>query len=392
MGKVFYDMGFLSTDEVVECSASDLIGQYVGHTGPKTRACLDKAFGKVLFIDEAYHLIEGNFAMQAVNEITNRLTNPRYAKKMVVILTGYSQDMNSLMTARPTLSGLFPEEIIFENIKPEACLALLSRELENSSVSAPFLQEPDVDGYRHLLSHMRMLSRFPSWANARDIKSIARGMAGCAFKEALYSRPNLPVSPDQSKKPVLSPDQAKSCTKKMINMLYQRSLLRVKEDPNIRGPIGFTPESKQAMCNAPFWESAPVVDGIDHEIVSAATYEELDQTTPEHQLAYAYKQADNTSEPSSNATCPRPLNLEDIPREEDVPAYIWNQLQEDIKAERDAKENQTSEERRKEEKVQRLLQKLGRCVAGYEWIPQSAGYRCAGGSHFVSHGELRGMN
>jgi hypothetical protein len=383
MGKVFYDMGFLSTDEVVECSASDLIGQYMGHTGPKTRGHLDKALGKVLFIDEAYHLIEGQYATEAVNVLINRLTNPRYAQKMVVILAGYSQDMNWLMTARPALSGLFPEEIIFENIKPDACLALLSRELKDRNILVPFLQHPHGVDYKNILSLMRMLSLFPSWSNARDIKTLAKEMAGYAFKEPLTGCLTQPV---------LSPDQAKSCMKKMISMLYQRSL-RVEEGSDIRRPICFPPESKQATCNAPLCESAPAAHGVDQETVSAEISEELNQTTPELQFAHPHEQADNTSEPPSNAICLRPLNPEGIPREEDVPDHVWNQLQEDIKAEKDAKVNQTSEERQKKEKLQKILQQSGSCINGFEWTPQSGGYRCAGGAHFVSHGDLeRQMN
>lgn len=59
MGKVFYDMGFLSTADVIDCSASDLVGQYVGQTGPKVIKQLDRALGRVLFIDEAYRLAVG---------------------------------------------------------------------------------------------------------------------------------------------------------------------------------------------------------------------------------------------------------------------------------------------------------------------------------------------
>jgi hypothetical protein len=70
MGKVFYDMGFLSTPEVLECSATDLVGNYVGQTGPKTQKLLEKGLGKVLFIDEAYRLAEGGFATEAMDEST----------------------------------------------------------------------------------------------------------------------------------------------------------------------------------------------------------------------------------------------------------------------------------------------------------------------------------
>jgi AAA+ superfamily predicted ATPase len=52
MGKVFYDMGFLAQAKVEQCSATDMIGQYVGQTGPKVQKLLEKAMGRVLFIDE----------------------------------------------------------------------------------------------------------------------------------------------------------------------------------------------------------------------------------------------------------------------------------------------------------------------------------------------------
>jgi hypothetical protein len=58
MGQVYFDMGFLSSPDVVECSASDLVGQYVGQTGPKTKKQLEKALGKVLFVDEACMLFK----------------------------------------------------------------------------------------------------------------------------------------------------------------------------------------------------------------------------------------------------------------------------------------------------------------------------------------------
>lgn len=57
MAEFYYEIGILSTKEYVECSASDLVAQYVGQSGPKTREALTKALGKVLFIDEAYRLL-----------------------------------------------------------------------------------------------------------------------------------------------------------------------------------------------------------------------------------------------------------------------------------------------------------------------------------------------
>ena len=60
MGQVFYNIGFLLITEVEECSATNLIGSYIDYTGPKIITLLEKALGKVLFIDEAYRLAENS--------------------------------------------------------------------------------------------------------------------------------------------------------------------------------------------------------------------------------------------------------------------------------------------------------------------------------------------
>src|SRR3954465_15657636 len=127
MGKIFYDMGFLSTAEVVECSATDLVGQYVGQTGPKTQKLLEKALGKVLFIDEAYRLTEGVFAKEAMDEIVDCITKPKFAQKLIIILAGYDADINRLMSINPGLTSRFPEALQFNGLNPDDCTRLLTK-------------------------------------------------------------------------------------------------------------------------------------------------------------------------------------------------------------------------------------------------------------------------
>jgi SpoVK/Ycf46/Vps4 family AAA+-type ATPase len=91
MGKVYYDMGFLSQAKVIESSATDLVGQYVGQTGPKVQKLMETALGKVLFIDEAYRLAEGHFATEAMDELVDCITKPKFAQKLIVILAGYDK-------------------------------------------------------------------------------------------------------------------------------------------------------------------------------------------------------------------------------------------------------------------------------------------------------------
>jgi hypothetical protein len=94
-------MGILGSNEYVECSASDLIGQYVGQTGPKTEGKLTEALGRVLFIDEAYRFCDGHFGTEAINELVECLTKPKFMEKIVVILAGYTHQIDDLLRVNP---------------------------------------------------------------------------------------------------------------------------------------------------------------------------------------------------------------------------------------------------------------------------------------------------
>lgn len=134
MGQVYYDMGLLATHEVIETSVTDLVGQYVGQTGPKTQKVLEQALGKVLFIDEAYRLGQGRFSREAVDELVDCITKPRYAQKLIIILAGYDADINHLMSLNSGLSSRFPESIQFEPFPPSDCIQLLTRLLSKTKI------------------------------------------------------------------------------------------------------------------------------------------------------------------------------------------------------------------------------------------------------------------
>src|SRR6266576_1313941 len=184
MGQVFYDMGFLSAPEVVECSASDLVGEYVGHTGPKTKKIFEKALGKVLFIDEAYRLAEGHFAQESMDEIVALLTNEQFMGKMMAILAGYDQDINRLMNVNTGLSSRFPETINFYNMSIDRCLQLLDKELGKDQVVFHALRDASCQTYDKLSQLINQLSQLGSWGNGRDIKTLAGQMVQEVFKKS----------------------------------------------------------------------------------------------------------------------------------------------------------------------------------------------------------------
>lgn len=377
MGKVYYDMGFLSTSEVVECSASDFIGQFVGQTGPKTKAKLDEALGKVLFVDEAYRLAKGQYATEAVNELIYLLSTPRYDGKIVVILAGYTQDMNKLMSARPALSGLFPDEIIFHNISAADCLTLLDRELALKRTSAPFLRDTSDIGYTPLLRMMKALSQIPSWSNARDIKTLAKDMSGSATRGKSVAG---------GRQRDLSAAQALECTNKMLAMQLER----------YGGQGGYgeksaltSPESARAVNQQSEDESSPTVMEETNACGTSSSHEL--QSTP--QLGKGASCAlIRTKAPSQTPLPPRRRDGQQgdagITREDGVCDAVWEQLQTDreIQESRLTEADQTA--RRKHKAIQEKIREIGLCPLGYEWIEQPGGYVCAGGSHNISHKQL----
>ena len=197
MGKVYYDLGFLATHKVVECSSSDLISAFSNSTGEVCQRIFERALGHVLFIDEAYRLGEG-WGREALNEIVDMLTKPKYFGKLVVVLAGYDDDMNKLLAVNAGLSSRFADEMIFRSLTPAHCVDLLAREIESKRVSAQILRDTSSEFYSQLCYMLAELSHLPLWGNARDIIALAKSMIGKVYNVEQ-------VGPSG---PVLTPDQA----------------------------------------------------------------------------------------------------------------------------------------------------------------------------------------
>lgn len=111
-----------------------------GHTGPKVISQFERVLGKVLLIDETYRLapgasgVNGNFAAEAVGELVDAMTKPRYAQNMIVILARYTEEMEALMCSNQGLRGRFPTEVIFPYMQPEYCLKYLKEEIRRVKV------------------------------------------------------------------------------------------------------------------------------------------------------------------------------------------------------------------------------------------------------------------
>ncbi|MFE3453520.1 AAA family ATPase [Nonomuraea sp. NPDC059194] len=128
VAKIFYAFGLLETPEVVEAQRADLVGEFLGATAIKTNELVDRAIGGVLFVDEAYSLInsaEGQpdrFGAEAVQTLLKRAEDDR--GRLIIILAGYEQEMTSFLASNPGLSSRFATRVRFPSYSPAELLEI----------------------------------------------------------------------------------------------------------------------------------------------------------------------------------------------------------------------------------------------------------------------------
>ncbi len=125
VSKYLKAMGALSGGQLVEVTRADLVGKYVGHTAPLTRQVIRSALGGVLFIDEAYSLCRGeddSFGLEAIDTLVKGMEDNR--RDLIVILAGYSREMEAFLEANSGLRSRFPNIIEFPDYTAEELLAI----------------------------------------------------------------------------------------------------------------------------------------------------------------------------------------------------------------------------------------------------------------------------
>src|ERR1700735_758790 len=133
LAKIFYAFGLLETPDVVEAHRADLVGEYLGATAIKTNELVDSALGRVLFIDEAYSLInEGDgqadrFGIEAVQTLLKRAEDNR--EDLIIILAGYEKQTETFLATNPGMASRFATRIRFPTYSTEELYALAEAQL-----------------------------------------------------------------------------------------------------------------------------------------------------------------------------------------------------------------------------------------------------------------------
>jgi probable Rubsico expression protein CbbX len=135
MAEVLYRLGYIEEPRVVSCTRDDLVGQYVGHTAPKTKEVLRRAYGGVLFIDEAYYLYkpenERDYGGEAIEILLQVMEAER--DRLVVIFAGYKDRMDDFFHSNPGLSSRVAHHIDFPDYDVDELMAIAHLMLDHQN-------------------------------------------------------------------------------------------------------------------------------------------------------------------------------------------------------------------------------------------------------------------
>ena len=132
VAKYLKAIGALKGGQLVEVTRADLVGRYTGHTAPLTNSVIESALGGVLFIDEAYSLYRGeqdSFGLEAIDTLVKGMEDHR--DELVVILAGYTREMETFLTANSGLASRFPNKIEFPDYTAEELLQITHVQAKN---------------------------------------------------------------------------------------------------------------------------------------------------------------------------------------------------------------------------------------------------------------------
>src|SRR4051812_31605751 len=167
MAEILHRLGYVRKGHLVSVTRDDLVGQYIGHTAPKTKEVLKKAMGGVLFIDEAYYLYrpenERDYGQEAIEILLQVMENQR--DDLVVILAGYRDRMDTFFRSNPGLSSRIAHHIDFPDYTADELLAITRRMAQQLNYR---FDDAAVDALREYVE--RRLAQ-PHFANARSMRN-----------------------------------------------------------------------------------------------------------------------------------------------------------------------------------------------------------------------------
>jgi probable Rubsico expression protein CbbX len=167
MAEMLHRLGYVRKGHVVSVTRDDLVGQYIGHTAPKTKEVLKKAMGGVLFIDEAYYLYrpenERDYGQEAIEILLQVMENNR--DDLVVILAGYKDRMEKFFQSNPGMSSRIAHHIDFPDYSQDELIEIARKQV------AAMQYQFDEGALKAIAEYIDYRQKQPHFANARSIRN-----------------------------------------------------------------------------------------------------------------------------------------------------------------------------------------------------------------------------
>jgi probable Rubsico expression protein CbbX len=167
MAEILHRLGYVRKGHLIAVTRDDLVGQYIGHTAPKTKEVLKRAMGGVLFIDEAYYLYrpenERDYGQEAIEILLQVMENQR--EDLVVILAGYRERMETFFRSNPGMSSRIAHHLDFPDYSAEDLLRIGDKLLTQQNYH--FTPEARTAFEEYLAHRIRQ----PHFANARSVRN-----------------------------------------------------------------------------------------------------------------------------------------------------------------------------------------------------------------------------
>ena len=167
MADILHRLGYIRQNHVVSVTRDDLVGQYIGHTAPKTKEVIKKAMGGVLFIDEAYYLYkpenERDYGQESIEILLQTMENHR--DDLVVILAGYHDRMGTFFKSNPGMSSRISHHVDFPDYDENELLEITKLMADAMHYNL------DTPAFKAMKEYIEKRKQQPHFANARSIRN-----------------------------------------------------------------------------------------------------------------------------------------------------------------------------------------------------------------------------
>lgn len=237
IGKVYKELGLLSRGHTVETTRAELVAEYEGQTAVKTKKCIERAMGGILFIDEAYSLKRSSsmndpFGQEAIDTLLERMS--ALNGKFAVIAAGYPKEMDRFLDSNPGFQSRFGEDFLLKDYTSEELTKIFEMKCNSKKF---FLEDETRDLITKIFGNM-IKAKLKNWANGRVAENLEKDM-----RKVWAKNPKLKQDSD-------SGEMISYYTKDHIPARYEKYLPREAGDGKEEHSGKVQVENAQATCTS----------------------------------------------------------------------------------------------------------------------------------------------